>query len=182
MKILSILLLLALGLVFVKTRVLSFGAQSPEDYAGTTPAFSIKEQLSGRIASEGIVFGPRGRMTSSFVADMYGEWDGNTGTLTEDFTYSNGTKRQRKWFLTINPDGTLTLKADDIVGEGKGIVSGATLALTYTITLPEDAGGHTLDARDWLYLTDDGVILNKSELRKFGLKVAELVATMRPAN
>ena len=27
----------------------------------------------------------------------------------------------------------------------------------------------------------NGVIMNKSELRKFGIKVAELVATMRPA-
>ncbi|MEP5089448.1 MAG: DUF3833 family protein, partial [Paracoccaceae bacterium] len=32
------------------------------------------------------------------------------------------------------------------------------------------------------YLTEDGTILNKSEMRKFGIKVAELIATMRPAS
>ncbi|NRP12198.1 hypothetical protein XMM379_002078 [Aliiroseovarius sp. xm-m-379] len=52
--------------------------------------------------------------------------------------------------------------------------------MEYQIILPEDTGGHTLTATDWLYLTDNGVIMNKSEMRKFGIKVAELVATMRP--
>ena len=30
-----------------------------------------------------------------------------------------------------------------------------------------------------MYLTETGVIMNRSEMRKFGIKVAELVATMR---
>ena len=48
--------------------------------------------------------------------------------------------------------------------------------------LPEESGGHTLDVTDWLYRTENGIIMNKSEMRKFGIKVAELVATMRPRN
>ena len=55
------------------------------------------------------------------------------------------------------------------------------MMLRYQIVLPQESGGHTLSATDWLYLTEDGVIMNKSEMRKFGFKVAELVATMRPA-
>jgi len=33
---------------------------------------------------------------------------------------------------------------------------------------------------DWMYLTPDGTIVNRSQFRKFGIKVAELVATLRP--
>ncbi len=33
---------------------------------------------------------------------------------------------------------------------------------------------------DWMYLADNGTIVNRSQFRKFGFKVAELVATMRP--
>ncbi|MCP4825901.1 MAG: DUF3833 domain-containing protein, partial [Shimia sp.] len=47
--------------------------------------------------------------------------------------------------------------------------------------LTEEAGGHVLDVTDWMYHTGDGVIINRSQMRKFGIKVAELVATMRPA-
>jgi hypothetical protein len=32
-----------------------------------------------------------------------------------------------------------------------------------------------------MYLLENGVIMNRSQFRKFGFKVAELVATMRPA-
>ena len=59
---------------------------------------------------------------------------------------------------------------------------GAKESLRYRIALPEDAGGHVLTVTDWLYLTANGTIMNRSELRKYGIKVAELVATMRPAN
>ena len=86
MKILTALLLLILAATFAKTVLLSFRAQSPDDYAGTGPAFSLKQHLSGTFASEGLIYGPKGKLTNSFVAEMVGEWNGDTGTLTEKFT------------------------------------------------------------------------------------------------
>ena len=41
-------------------------------------------------------------------------------------------------------------------------------------------GSHVLKTVDWMYLTPDGTIVNRSQFRKFGIKVAELVATLRP--
>ena len=38
-----------------------------------------------------------------------------------------------------------------------------------------------LTTTDWMYLGPNGAIVNRSQFRKFGLKVGELVATMRPA-
>lgn len=180
MKLLTALLFLVVVAVLAKYMFLSFRAQNPADYAGTGPSFSLKQHLSGEILSEGLIYGPTGKMTNSFVARMIGEWDGDTGTLSEEFTYSNGTKQSRKWFLKIGEGNTFTATADDIVGEARGTVSGSTIKMEYQIVLPDDAGGYTLSATDWLYLTESGVIMNKSEMRKFGLKVAELIATMRP--
>ena len=51
--------------------------------------------------------------------------------------------------------------------------------MRYRLRLAKDAGGHLLNVTDWLYLAPNGVILNRSEMRKFGIKVAELVATIR---
>jgi antitoxin component YwqK of YwqJK toxin-antitoxin module len=181
MTFLAILLTAILVLIVAKRRFLSFRSQAPTDYTGTGPAFKMKEHLNGEILSEGLIYGPNGKMSNSFVARMVGEWDGNTGTLAEYFTYSNGKQMTRKWYLTLGTGNTFTATADDIVGEGQGTISGSTVKLTYRIILPEDAGGHTLDVTDWMYLTENGVIMNRSEMRKFGLKVAELVATMRPA-
>ena len=83
--------------------------------------------------------------------------------------------------VTSMSGNTFTATADDIVGEARGNISGSTIKMEYQIVLPKEAGGHTLTATDWLYLMENGVILNKSEMRKFGFKVAELVATLRPA-
>ncbi|MGH1414551.1 MAG: DUF3833 family protein [Pelagimonas sp.] len=180
MKIITACLVIVLIVMIAKTYIFSFRTQSPADYTNTGPQFDLTKHLSGEILSEGLIFGPNGKMTNSFVAKMVGEWDGDTGTLTEEFTYSNGKTQNRKWFLTLGPGNTFFATADDLVGRAEGVVSGSTVQLTYNIILPEEAGGHVLQATDWMYLTADGAIMNKSEMRKFGVKVAELIATMRP--
>ena len=181
MKIVLIILVAVLVLALWRPG-LSFRHQKPAHYAETGPAFDIKTHLNGPIISEGMIHGPNGRLASRFVARMKGTWDGNTGTLAEIFTYDNGTTQERKWFLTLGENGSFTATADDIIGTAQGQVSGATLSMTYRIRLTEAAGGHVLNVTDWLYLMENGTILNRSELRKFGIKVADLTATMRPAH
>ncbi|MGR3762164.1 DUF3833 domain-containing protein [Roseobacteraceae bacterium NS-SX3] len=177
---LFLLLLCAVLLLLIRPGF-GFRAQRLSDYAGTGPAFDIRKRLTGDFISEGIIYGPRGSVVSRFVARMAGEWDGPAGTLSEDFTYANGGIQSRKWFLTMGEGGEFTATADDIIGEARGRQEGAAVRLSYRIRLPETAGGHVLDVTDWMYLMENGTILNRSEMRKFGIKVAELIATIRPA-
>lgn len=181
MSALAAFLALILGALFVRARFLSFRSQKPGDYAEGAPAFLLQEHLSGEILSEGVIFGPDGRMTNSFVAQMAGEWDGDRGILREDFTYSNGSQQARAWHITLGKAGRFSATADDIRGVAQGWISGSTVKMCYRIVLPKESGGHVLDVTDWLYLTRDGAIMNRSQMRKFGVTVAELVATMRPA-
>lgn len=171
-------LLLLFG--FARSRFLSFSSQKPNHYAGTTPKFSLKHHLNGPILCDGVIYGPTGNVATSFVARMEGKWDGNKGTLSEEFSYSNGRTQLRMWHLEMGDGGKFTASAEDIIGIGTGKVSGFTAMLKYTIELPKEAGGYRLDVTDWMYLTENGTIMNRSEMRKFGVKVAELVATMRP--
>ena len=179
--ILYVLLGLALGfgLLALWRRNWSFLAQTPEDYSGKGPNFDIREQLKGPILCEGVIYGPTGRVTSRFVADFEASWDGNTGVMTEVFHYDSGKVQNRAWQLTLDDDGQIKATAADLVGEGVGQQSGAGVKLNYRIKLPEDAGGHVLDTTDWMYLVENGSIINRSQFRKFGIPVAELVATMR---
>lgn len=179
MKMILIILLCVIVLVLWRPGF-SFRAQKSEDYGATTPAFDLQRHLAGEMISEGVIYGPTGRVSARFVADMSGTWDGATGELSEAFTYAGGTSQNRKWFLTLGENGAFTAIASDIVGEGRGQVSGSTVRLSYRIRLTESAGAHELDVIDWMYLMDNGTIINRSEMRKFGIKVAELVATIRP--
>ena len=91
-SILSALLgaLIVLSLIALARHFTSFTAQRPADYAGG-PAFDLRQHLSGPMVCEGVIFGPTGRVTSRFVADMLGSWTGPTGTLSEVFRYDSGT-------------------------------------------------------------------------------------------
>jgi hypothetical protein len=99
MKLLTIILVILLAAIGVKTRLFSFSSQSPKDYSQTGPLFVLDEHLSGPILSEGIIYGPTGKVGVTFVANMVGTWDGDSGTLAESFSYSNGKTQKRKWFL-----------------------------------------------------------------------------------
>jgi len=178
--VLTILLAVTI-LALAARRALSFPAQEPRDYAATGPAFDMRRHLSGPLDCDGMIYGPTGRVTSRFSARMEGAWDGATGRLSESFLYSTGTRQERAWDLKLGNDGRFTATAADVIGEAQGEVSGPTIRMTYRLRLPEDAGGHVLSVTDWLYLCDNGAIMNRSQMRKFGIKVAELVAVMRPA-
>lgn len=172
--------ILALALMAVRSRYADFLSQQPEQFRGKGPVLDLRRHLAGPILCEGVIYGPLGRVTSRFVADMNATWDGSTGTMTEDFRYDSGSIQHRVWTLRVGNDGMVHATAPDVVGEGIGRMEGPALRLDYRIRLPEDASGHVLSVTDWMYLMENGTIMNRSQFRKFGIKVAELVATMRP--
>ena len=62
---------------------------------------------------------------------------------------------------------------------GSGAQKGPAVQMCYKIKLDASAGGHVLNVIDWMYLMENGTIMNRSQFRKFGIPVAELIATMR---
>ncbi|MDJ1009341.1 MAG: DUF3833 family protein [Paracoccaceae bacterium] len=169
-----------LAAVWARTRFLSFRAQRPEELAETGPVFDIRRHLNGPIVCEGVIYGPTGRVSSRFVADFEARWDGNKGVMTEHFRYDDGSTQDREWRLSVGNDGAIRAEADDLVGAGTGTQSGCGMLLNYQIRLPESSGGHVLDTTDWMYLVESGTIVNRSQFRKFGVTVAEIIATLRP--
>jgi hypothetical protein len=172
-------MVVALGLGVAGARAAGFTAQRPADYTKGAPMFDIRRELNGPILCEGVIFGPLGRVTSRFVADMDARWDGNRCVMAERFRYDSGGTQDREWRLSLGNDGAIKAEADDLVGTGTGAQDGNAVMLRYRIRLPESAGGHVLNVTDWMYLTPNGTIINRSQFRKWGIKVAELVATMR---
>lgn len=158
---------------------MSFRGQRPEQYLLQHPRFDLPRHLNGRFDCEGVIFGPTGRVTSRFAADVEATWTGDAGVMVEHFRYDSGATQDREWRLSLLEGGRIRAEADDVVGDGRGWSRGSAVQMLYRIRLPDDAGGHVLDAVDWMYLLENGTIVNRSQFRKFGFKVAELVATFR---
>lgn len=176
-------LVFAIGAFWARGRYASFLSQTPAHYAdGRAGQFDIRNQFNGPVKCEGVIYGPFGRVSSRFDADFDCRWEGNKCIMNEVFRYDDGSVQTRAWNLTLGNDGRILATAEDVVGDGSGVQLGDSVQLKYKLRLPEASGGHVLDVVDWMYLTPNGNIINRSQFRKFGIQVAELVATMRPVD
>ncbi len=182
MSILSGVLIGAGGVLLlcaVRHFVAAFAAQKPAHYDLGQPVFAIQTHLDGPMVCEGVIFGPLGRVSGRFVGDFDINWDGPAGIMKEHFRYDDGSEVAREWQLQIEDGGRVRATATDLIGTAIGQQSGPTLQMKYRIK-PEAGGAPVLSAVDWMYLLPNGTIINRSQFRKFGIKVAELVATIKP--
>ena len=152
------------------------GCASPEvtDYAVQRPLLDIQSYFNGRVDASGLFTDRSGKVVKRFTVVLDCKWQGNTGTLDEDFTYSDGTKDRRVWTITKQADGHYTGRAADVVGEAQGHASGNALRWNYTLALPVDGRTWQVQMDDWMYLVSDGVLLNKTVMSKFGFTLGEV--------
>lgn len=145
------------------------------DYAQEQPRLALDQYFNGRVVAHGIFQKRNGEVARRFTVDIDGKWEGDQGVLDEHFTYSDGSKERRVWHLTKHADGRVTGRAGDVVGEAEGRVSGNAFEWKYTLRLPVD--GRTYDVRfdDWMFLLDEKVMLNRATMRKFGVRLGEVV-------
>ena len=145
-----------------------------QDYAQEQPALDLKQYFNGPMQAHGIFTDRSGKVVKRFVVDMQASWKGNEGTLDERFTYSDGTKQTRIWYLTDHGNGRYTGRADDVVGEAEGQTAGNAFRWAYTLALPVDGRVWHVQFDDWMYLMDQRTMLNKAVMSKFGIRLGEV--------
>jgi Protein of unknown function (DUF3833) len=166
------LLLLALFVVFLA----GCGSHRLADYANEKPKFDMKQYFNGRIIAHGVVTDRSGKVTRRMIVDMKCTWDGDTGTLDEDFTYSDGKKEKRVWTIKKSGDRYVGTAAD-VVGEARGEAVGNALNWAYVLALNVDGKTYNIDFDDWMWQIDDKVMINRAEFSKFGFKLGEVLIT-----
>ena len=149
-------------------------APTPADYAAEKPVLELRRYFDGPMTAHGIFTDRSGKVVRRFTVAMTGTWSGNTGTLDERFTYSDGKTERRVWTLTDLGNGRYTGRADDVVGEAIGVAAGNALNWRYTLKLPVDGSVYEVQFDDWMYLMDDRVRLYKAVMSKFGIRLGEV--------
>jgi len=149
------------------------------DFQNSTPEFVPQVYFNGPMTAYGLIKDRNGKILRSFKGKLVGSWDEKgVGTLDEHFVYSDGEKQRRVWTLTPKGEKTFIGTAGDIVGDAQMIAKGNTVMIDYTMRVPYKDSTIDIDVRDWLHLQEDGVILNHSKMKKFGITVGELVITI----
>ena len=153
--------------------------QTLDDYAAMEPKVDLKSYFTGPIKAWGIIQEPSGKVISRFDVTMFGSWKGDVGTLKEEFAYYDGTKQERVWTITKNGDGTYEGKASDIIDTASGETKGNAVRWAYEMNVPVKGDTYRIKFDDWMWLMNDGVMINRSYLKKFGFTVAELTLFMQ---
>lgn len=173
---------LANGLmVCLSSAFLLISCSNPEaaDYKDETPTLTVQDYFNGKLKSHGMAQDWDGKVAMRFTVDMLGEWRGNTGKLTENYSYQDGQRLSHVWdFRLIDPNHFVGT-ANDAVGELKGEQYGNVMHLRYRLHVPNATNTNTMVVYfdDWLYRIDEHVVLEKNMMRKFGLPLAKFTVS-----
>jgi Protein of unknown function (DUF3833) len=153
-----------------------FGCSSKkvELYKNNTPVLDLRTYLSGKAKAWGMLEDRKGRITRRFVVEMNTTWNGNKGVLQEHFTFDDGEKSERIWTIEYTDSGNFTATAGDVVGKAIGKQAGNALQMKYTLDLKVGDKNYNVNLDDWMYLLDEKRLVNKSEIKKFGITFARL--------
>jgi hypothetical protein len=154
-------------------------APQVSDYASQRPTLDLRTYFNGPVTAHGLFTDRSGRVVKRFTVSLVGTWTGSQGVLEEDFAYSDGTKQRRVWRLTDLGGGRFTGRADDVIGEAQGQASGNALNWRYTLALPVDGRVIEVQFDDWMYQMSEGVMLNKAEMSKFGIRLGEVTLSFQ---
>jgi hypothetical protein len=72
-------------------------------------------------------------------------------------------------------DGRWIGRANDALTDAQLVINGPELNLVYEMVLEVDGTQYEVTFEDWIYAIDDERVVNVSEVRKFGFKVAEVI-------
>lgn len=168
--------------IAVSATLAGCSAPSPSQYAAESPKLDIQRYFNGALEAHGMFQDRSGAVIKRFVVTMQSHWTGNTGILDEQFVYADGTRQQRVWTLTKAADGSFSATAPDVIGVARGTVSGNALRWQYVLALPVDGKVINVDMDDWMFLIDDRVILNRTQMSKYGVNLGNvtLAISKRP--
>ncbi len=167
------------GWILACVLALSGCAAQVKDYAGETPALDLAEFFNGPVKAWGMFQNRSGKVVRRFEVDMVGRWNGDEGVLEEDFRFADGETQRRVWRFKKVDAHTYTGTAGDVVGEAEGEVYGNALRWRYVLALEVDGKTWNVTFDDWMYLLDERTMMNRSEMKKFGLRVGEVTLFFR---
>jgi len=171
------------SLLIASGTLLSGCSQSLDEYTDQQPALDVAAFFKGSLVAHGLVKNYRGLVTERFTVIMEGTWDQQgKGQLAEDFFYADGRKEHRTWHLWRQGDHYIGTAAD-IDGEAIGYQQGFALNWRYNMNLKlKDGKTVNVAFNDWMYQLDENRIINQAEIRKFGIKVGEVVLYIEKQN
>jgi hypothetical protein len=143
-------------------------------FANTTPPFDPIAFWTGHTTSWGVVENRAGAPTEIIRTDCQGTPEPGGLHLRQTLVESDGTTRHRDWHLHRTPDGHYTASANDMSGPAYGTAAGRAFHWTWVWETSPGNPLKNVTMHQWMYLLDDGTMLNRTTITKLGVTVAQV--------
>jgi hypothetical protein len=153
-----------------------------EKFKGSQPIFSLEDYFEGKTEAWGMFHDRFGNLKRTFKVDITGTLESDTLILDEKFLYDDGEQDSRVWTIKILGNNQYSGTASDVVGEAKGISEGNALNWKYKLNLKVGDGTILVDFDDWMFLQDRNILMNRAEVKKWGLNIGVVSITFLKIN
>ncbi len=140
----------------------------------TDNRFELTTFFSGRTHAWGVFEDRFGRLQRRFYVDMEGVWDGDTFILRETFTYDTSDVENRTWRVKPDGQGRFLATCAECVGVAKGVCERDSISMQYKFKLSVGGRNVVVDFQDKLYRMGASKAINRTVMRKWGVKLGEL--------
>lgn len=144
------------------------------------PAFDPVRFFSGHVRSWGVLEGRGGQPTAIVTTDCQGTAEGADGLSMIQRLVVDGDPTTRRWTMRRTGPGRFEATANDMVGTATGEASGRAFHWNWTLALSPGNALKNVDMEQWWYLQDDGSMLNRTIVHKFGIVAAEVTEHFVP--
>ncbi len=142
-------------------------------FAGTKPVFDPIAFWAGHHRSWGVVENRAGGPTDTVATDCLGTPEPGGLHMVQTLTLGDGTVQHRDWHLQRDGSGYVAT-ANDMVGQAHGAAAGRVFHWRFVIALRPGNPLFNVTFDQWMYLLDDGSMMNRTTVRKLDVIVAEV--------
>jgi hypothetical protein len=151
----------------------------PEEFAQTQPEFLLEEYFQGRTLAWGIFQDRSGKPQRYFTVDIEGRQEGDEFVLHETFAFRDGERSERTWRIRKLDAHRYEGRAEDVAGVATGQRYGNALNWQYDLLIEARGREWKVHFNDWMFLHDEGVVVNRARMSKFGFPLGEILLFFR---
>jgi hypothetical protein len=154
------------------------------DFAGPADPKGIvlERDFQGRSYAKGVFTNRLTGAARGLTVVLDGRVRGDTLTLREAFTYSDGESDVKTWVFRRTGPGSYVGTREDVVGEATIRSEGSGVRLSYDVDLPTGSGPVRVHFEDVIERDARGLIVNRAIVSKLGVPIGDvdLVFARRP--
>jgi hypothetical protein len=149
------------------------------DTAAAEMQFRPEKFFAGRTRSSGVFANTVGKPRQRFTTESRGRRRGDTLWLDQIFRYDDGRTQRRRWQIRRIDAVHYVGRANDVVGEARGKVDGATFQFDYTVALKPGNPLFHVRLDQTMTLQRDGTVENRATIRKLGVVLSRVTERFR---